>query len=284
MRSLGEYLFLKDVFSSNFWALLNIILFSVLFIIPYNSILSIDLIKINESDLKGKELYENSFFNFFIDYERNNPITKKEGIQHFLDKLIEKMLITQNDYDTILQNYEDMNLLEIYYKYKLQFGQNLLKRAFVINSNLPKKQNETNNVEILNTKQINSSKSILEKNNQKVSKYILEDVEEEQYIQSNGNNTDIKNQNITSRNGDNTIHYSIKKNNKYKTYEVKVGKNLNNYIDKEINEFNINNDVSNKHNDDSQRKLINSKTNLMGKEEIHHNDIVFINYKKKKRK
>ena len=284
MISLGEYLFLKDVFSSNFWALLNIILFSVLLIIPYNSILSIDLIKINESDLKGKELYENSFFNFFIDYERNNPITKKEGIQHFLDKLLEKMLITQNDYDTILQNYEDMNLLEIYYKYKLQFGQNLLKRAFVINSNLPKKQNETNNVEILNTKQINSSKSILEKNNQKVSKYILEDVEEEQYIQSSGNNTDIKNQNITSRNGDNTIHYSIKKNNKYKTYEVKVGKNLNNYIDKEINEFNINNDVSNKHNDDSQRKLINSKRNMMGKEEINNNDIVFINYKKKKRK
>ena len=281
---LGDYLFLKDVFSSNFWVILNIILFSVLLIIPYDSILTIDLIKINESDLKGEELYENSFFNFFIDYERNNPITKKEGIQHFLDKLLEMMLITQNDYDTILQNYEDMNLLEIYYKYKLQFGQNLLKRAFVINSNLPKKQNETNNVEILNTKQINSSKSILEKNNQKVSKYILEDVEEEQYIQSNGNNTDIKNQNITSRNGDNTIHYSIKKNNKYKTYEVKVGKNLNNYIDKEINEFNINNDVSNKHNDDSQRKLINSKTNLMGKEEINNNDIVFINYKKKKRK
>ena len=130
MVSLGDYLFLKDTLDSNFWLIVNIIVFSILVIFPYNNLLSIDLIRINESDLKEGELYEDYFYNFFNDYERNNPITKKDGIKHFLDKLVEKVLITKNDYDTILENYEYMNLLEIYYKSKLHFGYNLLKRAF----------------------------------------------------------------------------------------------------------------------------------------------------------
>ena len=130
MVSLGDYLFLKDTLDSNFWLIVNIIVFSILVIFPYNNLLSIDLIRINESDLKEGELYEDYFYNFFNDYERNNPITKKDGIKHFLDKLVEKVLITKNDYDTILENYEHMNLLEIYYKSKLHFGYNLLKRAF----------------------------------------------------------------------------------------------------------------------------------------------------------
>ena len=116
-----------------------------MFIFPYNNLLSIDLIGINESDLKTEELYEDNFYNFFNDYERNNPITKKEGIKHFLDKLLEKVLITKNDYDTILENYEHMNLLEIYYKSKLHFGYNLLKRAF-FNTNF-KKRKEKNNLD-----------------------------------------------------------------------------------------------------------------------------------------
>ena len=133
MLSLGDYIFLKDVFKSNFWAIFNIILFSILLIFPYNNLLSIDLIKINEADLKANELYEDSFYNYFNDYERNNPITKNEGIKHFLDKLLQKVLISQQDYNNILENYENMNLLEIYYKSKLNLGSNLLKRIFSLN-------------------------------------------------------------------------------------------------------------------------------------------------------
>ena len=76
-----------------------------------------------------------AFFNLiFINFPSNffkinenltiDEICKKIGIKHFLDKLIEKVLITKNDYDTILENYEHMNLLEIYYKSKLHFGYN----------------------------------------------------------------------------------------------------------------------------------------------------------------
>ena len=156
MASLGDYLFLEDTFNSKIWLLVNIITFSILLIFPYNNILSIDLIGINESDIKVEELYEDYFYNFFNDYERNNPATKKEGIKHFLDKLLEKVLITKKDADNILHNYEHMNLLEIYYKSKLHFGYNLLKRAF-FHSNLLKKEKKTvlDFSEVKNVKLIN---------------------------------------------------------------------------------------------------------------------------------
>ena len=161
--SLADYSFLKDVFNSNMWITVNLILFSILTILPYNKVLSVDLIQINESDIKAEELYEDYFYNFFNDYERNNPITKKEGIKHFLDKLLEKFLITKNEYDDILRNYEHMNLLEIYYKSKLHFGLNIIKRAiFLKNStknlleeNADKKEpeNQTDTVNINLNKQ-----------------------------------------------------------------------------------------------------------------------------------
>jgi endonuclease I len=141
MASLGDYLFLKSVFNSKFAHFANIITFAFLLIIPYNKLLSIDFIKINESDIKKDELYEDNFYKFFNDYERNNPITKKDGIKHFLDKLLEKVLINQKEYDTILQNYENMNLLELYYKSKLHLGCNLLKRVFSLKNNSDKNNN-----------------------------------------------------------------------------------------------------------------------------------------------
>ena len=152
MVSLGDYLFLKDTLESNVWVVVNTILFSILIIIPYNNLLSIDFIGINESDLKKGKLYEDYFNDFINDYERNNPITKKDGIKHFLDKLLEKVLITKDDYDSILENYENMNLLEIYYKSKLHFGSNLLKRA--LNDIKFKKQNENKNLDLNNINNI----------------------------------------------------------------------------------------------------------------------------------
>jgi len=186
MASLSDYLFLKSVFNSNFSHFANIITFAFLLIIPYNKLLSIDFIKINESDIKKEELYEDNFYKFFNDYERNNPITKKDGIKHFLDKLLEKALIDQKEYDTILQNYENMNLLELYYKSKLHLGCNLLKRVFSLKNNSDK--NNNNNLIIYNRKKkilnnsINKDKDI--KDNQK--EYEL--TEEKQYNLINSSN------------------------------------------------------------------------------------------------
>jgi len=95
-------------------------------------------------------------------------------------------LIDQKEYDTILQNYENMNLLELYYKLKLHLGCNLLKRVFSLKNNSDK--NNNNNLIIYNRKKkifnnsINKDKDI--KDNQK--EYEL--TEEKQYNLINSSN------------------------------------------------------------------------------------------------
>ena len=192
MASLGDYLFLKSVFNSNFAHFTNIITFAFLLIIPYNKLLSIDFIKIKESDIKKEELYEDNFYKFFNDYERNNPITKKDGIKHFLDKLLEKVLINQKEYDTILQNYENMNLLELYYKSKLHLGCNLLKRVFSLKNNSDK--NNNNNLIIYNRKKKIFNNSINKDKDKKDNQKEYELTEEKQYNLINSSNIYKRNQ------------------------------------------------------------------------------------------
>ena len=131
MLSIGDYIFLEGTYKSNFWALFNIFFFGLLIIIPYNQIFAFDFIGINESELKIEQTYEDYYFNFYNDYERINPITKKEGIKHFFNKLKENGLITKKDYDIILQNFENINLMEAYYKARKYFNNSLIQRAFL---------------------------------------------------------------------------------------------------------------------------------------------------------
>ena len=131
MLCIGNYIFLKEVYKFNLWSISILIIFGVLLIIPYNQILVFDFIGINESELKKNEKYEDYYFSFYNDYERNNPMTKKEGIKHFLNKLIENALINKKDYDIILQNIENINLMETYYKARINFSNNLIQKAFL---------------------------------------------------------------------------------------------------------------------------------------------------------
>ena len=128
---IGDYIFLRNTYRESIWPIANIIIFGILLIIPYNQFLVFDFIGINESDLKKDQKYEDYYFSFYNDYEKNNPITKKEGIMHFLKKLKEKTLISNTDYDTILKNFENVNLLETYYKARINLTKNLLQRGFL---------------------------------------------------------------------------------------------------------------------------------------------------------
>ena len=137
MLCIGDYIFLRDIYRDTSWAISNLVIFGILLIIPYNQILIFDFIGIDESEIKKDQNYEDYYFSFFNDYEKNNPITKKEGIKHFLKKLKEKALISNKDYDIILKNFENVNLLEIYYKSRINFSKNILQRGFL---NLGKKE------------------------------------------------------------------------------------------------------------------------------------------------
>ena len=80
MLTLGDFVFLEDKNESSAWSILNVIIFASLIIIPFNQIFDFDFIGINESQLTT-ENYEQCYFTFFNDYEKTNPMTKKEGIK-----------------------------------------------------------------------------------------------------------------------------------------------------------------------------------------------------------
>ena len=247
MASLGDYLFLKSVFNSKFAHFANIITFAFLLIIPYNKLLSIDFIKIKESDIKKEELYEDNFYKFFNDYERNNPITKKDGIKHFLDKLLEKVLINQKEYDTILQNYENMNLLELYYKSKLHLGCNLLKRVFSLKNNSDK--NNNNNLIIYNRKKKIFNNSINKDKDKKDNQKEYELTEEKQYNLINSSNIYKRNQrkvlsnkdkiliNYFEQDNNNNIIRNIKNKKKVIKNRIKNNKDINDIDMESKNQF-----------------------------------------------
>ena len=93
---IGDYVFLHDVYEKKTWSLVNIIVFGVLIILPYHQILSIDYLKFEESQIHEKE-YNDKYVDFLMDYERANPMTKKEGEIRYLEHLEKKHKINRKE-------------------------------------------------------------------------------------------------------------------------------------------------------------------------------------------
>ena len=138
MLCLGNYIFLRDNNKSNLWCISNLCIFGILMIIPYNQIFAFDFIGVKESDLKGDKIYEDFYFEFYNDYEKINPMTKKDAIKKFLDRLLQDRLISKEDYDTIFENIDKVNLMETYYKARKNFADSLLQKVFM---NMPELDN-----------------------------------------------------------------------------------------------------------------------------------------------
>ena len=138
MLCIGDYIFIKDSNKKTVWPLFNLIFFGFLIIIPYNQIFAFDFIGISESELKKNQTYEDNYYHFYNDYERTNPLTKKDGIKHFFKNLAENGLISQNLYKTITENFENINLMETYYKARKNFNNSLIQRIFLNIGNLGK--------------------------------------------------------------------------------------------------------------------------------------------------
>ena len=131
MLGIGNYIFIRDTNENNIWPLVNINLFAILIIIPYNQILCFDFISIKESQLKDSQNYDDVYFNFYNDYERSNPMTKKEGMERFLNKLKERGYINFMD-EAIMKNYNNINLMETYYKSRQNFNNTLFRKAYAL--------------------------------------------------------------------------------------------------------------------------------------------------------
>ena len=77
--SIGNYIFLKDIYRRDSWAIMNIVFFGLLSFIPYNKTISYFVDVIKDLDINIKPVND-IYFSFYNDYQRQNPFTKREGI------------------------------------------------------------------------------------------------------------------------------------------------------------------------------------------------------------
>ena len=111
---IGDYIFLSDVYETKTWSLLNIIIFGVLIIIPYHQLLSIDSLGVDESELY-KQKYDEVYLNFFLDYERANPMTQREGNLKYQKILKDKGFIKDEEYEHNIQEINNANPMNFFY-------------------------------------------------------------------------------------------------------------------------------------------------------------------------
>jgi hypothetical protein len=113
--SVGNWIFLSNSFDK-LWSLISIILFGCLVVIPYQVVFRKTCIGKDESELSNKTFCK-SYFEFNIDYERANPITKRKGLENYLSKLYNDGYITKEDYEEKMNNLDEgVNVLELYYQ------------------------------------------------------------------------------------------------------------------------------------------------------------------------
>ena len=125
----GDYIFLKDVYDSKIWSLINIIAFGILIIIPYHRLLSREYFDVDESELNNKK-YNDAYLTFRIDYERSNPMTKKEGYINYLTRLRNENKIDEKTYQKQLEDINNANLMDLYYKQRSNFNNGFRNGGF----------------------------------------------------------------------------------------------------------------------------------------------------------
>ena len=116
--ALGNYIFLSPISKSHRlnWSLINLILFFVLSLIPYETI-KVNTIGISESDWK-RDTYEDSYIFFSTDYEKLCPFTRKEAYTKYFTKLIKDNIINRFYGSKIMRNIQNKNEMAEFIKTK----------------------------------------------------------------------------------------------------------------------------------------------------------------------
>lgn len=127
--SVGVYLFMDDVYNTQ-WALGLIIAMGCLCFLPISAFLKISLVNMDESEIH-QDSFDDVYLDFNIDYERANPLTKKEGFKSYIKALNDKKIISEVEYKILYENIEKKKLSNIlkYHKghIRLQKNTNFLK-------------------------------------------------------------------------------------------------------------------------------------------------------------
>ena len=113
--AVGDFIFLSDIYTNKGWSLANIIIFGILIVVPYQLVLSHDFFGFKESEINSLT-FDEAYLEFYTDYERANPMTKKEGMKKYIEKLFEIGKIEKKAKDNFLKNIENINLMKVYYE------------------------------------------------------------------------------------------------------------------------------------------------------------------------
>lgn len=112
--AIGDYIFMHDAYENEVIPLAKIIIFGIITIIPYSKLLKQNFLGVQESKVNTEE-YSKKFFTFSLDYERANPMTRKKGIKHYLQKMLETGKINEEEYWRYIKQFDSLNLMKIYY-------------------------------------------------------------------------------------------------------------------------------------------------------------------------
>ena len=117
---LGICIFMKNVFLSDIWAIISLFIFVALSFIPFNKVLKFKFLDIpNPSINKISQIkYEDLYFSFYNDYQRQNPMTRIDGLKKYLNKLRINGFISEKVYKFAYINIDKINVMELYYHSK----------------------------------------------------------------------------------------------------------------------------------------------------------------------
>jgi len=116
--ALGNYIFLSPLNENQRvnWSLINLIVFFVICLIPYQSF------KINpygESEGEHKyDTYKANYIYFSTDYEKLNPFTRKDGYTKYFKKIINDEIIEPSEGERIIFNLQNKNEINSYLRTK----------------------------------------------------------------------------------------------------------------------------------------------------------------------
>ena len=107
--AVGNYIFLGPINEDQriSWSLINLIVFFVLCLIPYQAI---KFKTLGESEGRCKpETYEQNYYFFSTDYEKLNPFTRKQAYTEYFNRLINDKIIDQNEGKRIINKIQNTN-------------------------------------------------------------------------------------------------------------------------------------------------------------------------------
>lgn len=110
---IGNYIFIGGIYDTQLFELIIIIVYPVIGLLPYNKyIRSYNFTEIRFSNKNVP--YLDVYFDFPFDYERLNPSTQSEGVKTYLNNLLKKGDINQQQYNEFMNKIEHINIKELF--------------------------------------------------------------------------------------------------------------------------------------------------------------------------